>query len=125
MYCRHAEEAWSFWKAGKYGDVSLTNAILEYAKTQVNDCIPEVVKAMRVCIMSTNCIPPSPVTSPSTPIILSGMNALRLPTVFENLGHSNVILAAGDCALGQAAGPKQNATACRHGGGSLELLEGR
>ena len=33
MYCRHAEEAWNFWKAGRYGDVSLSTAILEYAQT--------------------------------------------------------------------------------------------
>ncbi|HBN31738.1 MAG TPA: ribulose 1,5-bisphosphate carboxylase, partial [Rhodobacteraceae bacterium] len=32
---------------------------------------------------------------PTTPIISGGMNALRLPAFFENLGHSNVILTAG------------------------------
>ena len=31
----------------------------------------------------------------TTPIISGGMNALRLPAFFENLGHSNVILTAG------------------------------
>src|SRR5690606_39834611 len=32
---------------------------------------------------------------PTTPIISGGMNALRLPGFFENLGHGNVINTAG------------------------------
>merc|ERR1719215_1598254 len=31
--CRQGEEAWMFWKAGRYGDVSLSEGIIEYAKT--------------------------------------------------------------------------------------------
>merc|ERR1712137_1443436 len=36
----------------------------------------------------------------TTPIISGGMNALRLPAFFENLGHSNVILTAGGGSFG-------------------------
>merc|ERR1711988_952120 len=36
----------------------------------------------------------------TSPIISGGMNALRLPAFFENLGHSNVILTAGGGAFG-------------------------
>merc|ERR1712222_226302 len=42
----------------------------------------------------------------TTPIISGGMNALRLPAFFENLGHSNVILTAGGGAFGHKDGPK-------------------
>merc|ERR1712176_108264 len=49
------------------------------------------------------------------PIISGGMNALRLPAFFENLGHSNVILTAGGGAFGHKDGPKQGATSCRQG----------
>eukprot|EP00420_Gonyaulax_spinifera_P031885 CAMPEP_0197869442 /NCGR_PEP_ID=MMETSP1439-20131203/300_1 /TAXON_ID=66791 /ORGANISM="Gonyaulax spinifera, Strain CCMP409" /LENGTH=78 /DNA_ID=CAMNT_0043488261 /DNA_START=1 /DNA_END=233 /DNA_ORIENTATION=- len=45
----------------------------------------------------------------TTPIISGGMNALRLPAFFENLGHSNVILTAGGGAFGHKDGPKQGA----------------
>merc|ERR1712066_414918 len=31
--CRQGEEAWKLWKAGMYGDVSLSDGIIEYAKT--------------------------------------------------------------------------------------------
>merc|ERR1712050_792913 len=33
MSCRQGEEAWKLWKAGTYGDVSLSDGIIEYAKT--------------------------------------------------------------------------------------------
>merc|ERR1719221_1893490 len=33
MSCRQGEEAWMLWKAGMYGDVSLSDGIIEYAKT--------------------------------------------------------------------------------------------
>merc|ERR1739848_337361 len=56
------------------------------------------------------------VTSPqTTPSISGGMNALRLPAFFENLGHSNVILTAGGGAFGHKDGPKQGAVSCRQG----------
>merc|ERR1711933_124625 len=51
----------------------------------------------------------------TTPIISGGMNALRLPAFFENLGHYNVILTAGGGAFGHKDGPKQGATSCRQG----------
>merc|ERR1712178_580024 len=51
----------------------------------------------------------------TTPIISGGMNALRLPAFFENLGHSDVILTAGGGAFGHKDGPKQGATSCRQG----------
>merc|ERR1712008_666705 len=31
--CRRGEEAWKLWKAGTYGDVSLSDGVVEYAKT--------------------------------------------------------------------------------------------
>merc|ERR1719510_2410461 len=31
--CRQGEEAWMLWKAGMYGDVSLSDGVIEYAKT--------------------------------------------------------------------------------------------
>merc|ERR1712061_913560 len=49
----------------------------------------------------------------TTPIISGGMNALRLPAFFENLGHSNVILTAGGGSFGHKDGPKQGAMSCR------------
>jgi len=36
--------------------------------------------------------------NPTTPIISGGMNALRIPGFFGNLGHSNLILTAGGAA---------------------------
>merc|ERR1712039_1130331 len=51
----------------------------------------------------------------TTPIISGGMNALRLPAFFENLGHSNVILTAGGGSFGHKDGPKQGAISCGQG----------
>merc|ERR1711937_1054337 len=51
----------------------------------------------------------------TTPIISGGMNALRLPAFFQNLGHSNVILTAGGGAFGHKDGPKQGAISCAQG----------
>jgi ribulose-bisphosphate carboxylase large chain len=48
----------------------------------------------------------------TTPIISDGMNALRLPAFFENLGHSNVILTAGGRAFVHKVGPNQDAISC-------------
>ncbi len=42
---------------------------------------------------------------PTTPIISGGMNALRIPGFFENLGHSNLNLTAGGGAYGHVDGP--------------------
>ena len=47
----------------------------------------------------------------TTPIISGGLNALRLPAFFGNLGHSNVILTAG----GGSFGHQQGAMSCRQG----------
>mmetsp|Transcript_78150 Transcript_78150/g.171342 ORF Transcript_78150/g.171342 Transcript_78150/m.171342 type:complete len:962 (-) Transcript_78150:323-3208(-) len=49
----------------------------------------------------------------TTPIISGGMNALRLPGFFDNLGHSNVILTAGGGSFGHKDGPKSGAISCR------------
>ncbi|CAK0824873.1 unnamed protein product [Prorocentrum cordatum] len=57
----------------------------------------------------------------TTPIISGGMNALRLPAFFENLGHSNVILTAGGGAFGHKDGPKQGAISCAQGEESWKL----
>ena len=50
---------------------------------------------------------------PTTPIISGGMNALRLPGFFENLGHSNLILTAGGGSYGHVDGPAAGATSLR------------
>jgi ribulose-bisphosphate carboxylase large chain len=50
---------------------------------------------------------------PTTPIISGGMNALRMPGFFENLGHSNLILTAGGGAYGHIDGPAAGARSLR------------
>ncbi len=45
----------------------------------------------------------------TTPIISGGMNALRLPGFFDNLGHSNVIQTSGGGAFGHKDGPTAGA----------------
>lgn len=51
--------------------------------------------------------------NPTTPIISGGMNALRMPGFFENLGHSNLILTAGGGSYGHVDGPAAGATSLR------------
>ena len=48
-----------------------------------------------------------------TPIISGGMNALRLPGFFTNLGHSNVIQTSGGGAFGHKDGPVAGAMSLR------------
>nr|WCC58493.1 ribulose-1,5-bisphosphate carboxylase/oxygenase large subunit [Plastid transformation vector pLEVpotRr] len=48
-----------------------------------------------------------------TPIISGGMNALRMPGFFENLGNANVILTAGGGAFGHIDGPVAGARSLR------------
>jgi len=50
---------------------------------------------------------------PTTPIISGGMNALRLPGFFDNLGHSNLILTAGGGCYGHIDGAAAGATSLR------------
>jgi ribulose-bisphosphate carboxylase large chain len=50
---------------------------------------------------------------PTTPIISGGMNALRIPGFFENLGHSNLVLTAGGGAYGHIDGPAAGAKSLR------------
>ena len=50
---------------------------------------------------------------PTTPIISGGMNALRLPGFFENLGHSNLVLTAGGGSYGHVDGPAAGAISLR------------
>ena len=50
---------------------------------------------------------------PTTPIISGGMNALRMPGFFENLGTSNLILTAGGGALGHIDGAVDGAKSLR------------
>ncbi len=45
----------------------------------------------------------------TTPIISGGMNALRLPAFFDNLGHSNIIQTSGGGAFGHKDGPTAGA----------------
>ena len=49
----------------------------------------------------------------TTPIISGGMNALRMPGFFENLGHSNLILTAGGGSFGHIDGAAAGATSLR------------
>ncbi len=51
--------------------------------------------------------------NPTTPIISGGMNALRVPGFFANLGHSNLILTAGGGAFGHIDGPVAGAASLR------------
>ncbi|MBI5120714.1 MAG: ribulose-bisphosphate carboxylase [Rhodospirillales bacterium] len=48
-----------------------------------------------------------------TPIISGGMNALRLPGFFDNLGHSNIIQTSGGGAFGHKGGPIAGALSLR------------
>ncbi|MCW8840453.1 MAG: ribulose-bisphosphate carboxylase [Gammaproteobacteria bacterium] len=50
---------------------------------------------------------------PTTPIISGGMNALRLPGFFENLGHGNVINTSGGGSYGHIDSPAAGATSLR------------
>ncbi|MGQ9367107.1 ribulose-bisphosphate carboxylase [Azospirillum sp. A39] len=49
----------------------------------------------------------------TTPIISGGMNALRLPGFFTNLGHGNLIQTAGGGAFGHVDGPVAGARSLR------------
>ncbi len=49
----------------------------------------------------------------TTPIISGGMNALRLPGFFHNLGHANVIQTSGGGAFGHVDGPVAGAKSLR------------
>jgi ribulose-bisphosphate carboxylase large chain len=51
--------------------------------------------------------------NPTTPIISGGMNALRMPGFFKNLGHSNLIMTAGGGAFGHIDGGVAGATSLR------------
>lgn len=51
--------------------------------------------------------------NPTTPIVSGGMNALRMPGFFENLGHSNLILTAGGGAYGHIDGAVAGAKSLR------------
>ena len=59
---------------------------------------------------------------PTTPIVSGGMNALRLPGFFENLGHGNVINTAGGGAYVHIDSPADGAAFSAPG---LRMLEGR
>merc|ERR1712241_1451355 len=47
--CRQGEEAWMLWKAGMYGDVSLSDGVIEYAQDprRAEGCIPHLPKRCR------------------------------------------------------------------------------
>ena len=51
--------------------------------------------------------------NPTTSIISGGMNALRIPGFFENLGHSNVIMTAGGGSYGHIDGAVAGAISMR------------
>jgi ribulose-bisphosphate carboxylase large chain len=50
---------------------------------------------------------------PTAPIISGGMNALRIPGFFNNLGHANVILTAGGGCYGHIDGPAAGAVSLK------------
>ena len=50
---------------------------------------------------------------PTTPIISGGMNALRLPGFFDNLGHGNLINTCGGGSYGHIDSPAAGATSLR------------
>jgi ribulose-bisphosphate carboxylase large chain len=50
---------------------------------------------------------------PTTSIISGGMNALRIPGFFENLGHSNVVMTAGGGSYGHVDGAAAGAISMR------------
>lgn len=52
---------------------------------------------------------------PTTPIISGGMNAIRSPEFFNNLGHGNVIMTAGGGCYGHIDGPAEGAKSMRLG----------
>ncbi|MGD9918439.1 MAG: ribulose-bisphosphate carboxylase [Paenirhodobacter sp.] len=51
--------------------------------------------------------------NPTTPIISGGMNALRMPGFFANLGHSNLIMTAGGGSFGHIDGAAAGAISLR------------
>ncbi len=51
--------------------------------------------------------------NPTTPIVSGGMNALRMPGFFKNLGHSNLILTAGGGSYGHIDGAIAGAKSLR------------
>lgn len=51
--------------------------------------------------------------NPTTPIISGGMNAIRIPGFFSNLGHSNLVMTAGGGCFGHIDGAKAGATSMR------------
>ncbi|MBR9653498.1 ribulose-bisphosphate carboxylase [Thalassovita aquimarina] len=51
--------------------------------------------------------------APTTPIISGGMNALRMPGFFENLGHSNLVMTAGGGSFGHIDGAASGAISLR------------
>ena len=51
--------------------------------------------------------------NPTTPIISGGMNALRIPQFFANLGHSNVVMTAGGGSYGHIDGAAAGAKSMR------------
>jgi ribulose-bisphosphate carboxylase large chain len=50
---------------------------------------------------------------PTTPIISGGMNALRMPGFFRNLGHSNLVMTAGGGSFGHIDGAAAGAMSLR------------
>lgn len=50
---------------------------------------------------------------PTTPIVSGGMNALRLPGFFDNLGHGNIINTAGGGSYGHLDSPAAGAVSLR------------
>ena len=50
---------------------------------------------------------------PTMPIVSGGMNALRLPGFFTNLGHANILNTAGGGSYGHIDGPAAGALSLR------------
>lgn len=62
-----------------------------------------------------------------TPMISGGMNALRLPGFFTNLGHANICQTSGGGAYGHLDGPTAGALSLRQAAeawaGGIDLLD--
>jgi len=108
-----AAEAWRLWKKGAYGDASLEDAVIEYARThselqgafsRSSAIADELYPGWKKKLINDDVgntdsekepLPQAPLqVQRSSPLLHQppGMNALQLPDYLESLGHANIIL---------------------------------
>jgi len=108
-----AAEAWRLWKKGAYGDASLEDAVIEYARTHselqsaftrssalADELFPGwKEKLTNDEVGNTDCekdvVQPLPLQVQGSIALLRqphSVNALQLPDYLESLGHANIIL---------------------------------